>query len=271
MTSNLGWQNFQQEASQQDQDIDLVKAALFLAQTEYPYLDIRTYLTKIEAMAQAVEGELPERRYPLKVIQTINEYLFDKLGFNGNTEDYYNPKNSYLNQVLDRRKGIPISLSLIYLEIAKKINFPMSGIGMPGHFLIAPIFEDAGFFVDVFNRGEIIFEKDCEERLSQIYQQPVALETRFIEPVNNRQILARLLTNLKYIYISDHSIAKALKIAEAIVMLYPDNLREIRDRGLLYYQLGEWQKAINDLTFYLKIFPNAEDSYKIRSLLEKIE
>jgi regulator of sirC expression with transglutaminase-like and TPR domain len=270
MNFNLGWDNFQQEVSQKDEDIDLLKAALFLAQAEYVDLELSIYINLLDRIAESIAKTLPETRYPLKVIKAINKYLFEELGFYGNTEDYYNPKNSYINEVLDRGTGIPISLSVVYLEIAKRIDFPMVGIGMPGHFLIGLKFEDVGFFIDVFNNGEIIFDRDCEDRLSQIYQQPMKLEARFIEPVTNRQILARMLTNLKYIYINIRELNKALRIADGIVMLYPDNPREIRDRGLLYYQLSEWQQAISDLNFYLKMCPYAEDSDKIRSLLDKI-
>jgi regulator of sirC expression with transglutaminase-like and TPR domain len=271
MNFNWGWYNFQQEVSQKDEDIDLLKASLFLAETEYPNLKIDIYSNILDKIAETIGKSLPERRYPLKVIGIINNYLFNELGFYGNIEDYYNPKNSYINEVIDRRLGIPIGLSVVYLEIAKRLDFPMVGIGMPGHFLIRPKFEDIGFFVDVFNNGEIIFERDCEDRLSLIYQQPMKLESRFVEPVANRQILARMLTNLKYIYINTRELFKALEIVNGIVMLYPDNPKEIRDRGLLYYQLNEWQQAIIDLNFYLRICPDAEDSDKIRALLEKID
>jgi regulator of sirC expression with transglutaminase-like and TPR domain len=271
MNFNRGWQNFQKEVDRKDEDIDLLHAALFLAQTEYPDLNIDTYTQILDRIADSIVRKLPETRYPLKVIKTINDYLFNELGFYGNTEDYYNPKNSYINEVLERRTGIPISLSVVYLEIAKRIDFPMVGIGMPGHFLICPELEDVGFFVDVFYSGEIIFKSDCEDRLSQIYQQPMKLESRFIEPVTTRQILARMLTNLKYIYINIRELIKALGVADGIVMLYPDNPKEIRDRGLLHYQLEEWQQAIIDLNFYLKMCPEAEDSDKVRSLLQRID
>jgi regulator of sirC expression with transglutaminase-like and TPR domain len=175
MDINIVLQNFYNETNRPDEEIDLAKAALAFARTEYPDLDIEEYLNTLDTMAEEVRERLIEERYPLKVIKTINSYLFDDLGFEGNTRNYYDPRNSFLNDVIDRRTGIPITLSIIYLEIAKQIEFPMVGIGMPGHFIIRPNFENAGIFVDAFNQGEILFEQDCEERLQQVYQQPVKL------------------------------------------------------------------------------------------------
>jgi regulator of sirC expression with transglutaminase-like and TPR domain len=270
MDINFDLQNFYNETNRADEEIDLAKAALAFARTEYPDLDIEEYLNALDTMAEEVRERLIEERYPLKVIKTINSYLFDDLGFEGNTRNYYDPRNSFLNDVIDRRTGIPITLSIIYLEIAKRIDFPMVGIGMPGHFIIRPNFENVGIFVDAFNQGEILFEQDCEERLQQVYQQPVKLEPRFLASISNREILVRMLTNLKMIYLHQREFGKALTIIDAILILVPDNPNELRDRGLLYYELNEWSKAVPDLESYLTVFPNAEDALMIRILLQKI-
>ena len=193
------------------------------------------------------------------------------MGFCGNTEDYYEPDNSYLNQVLERCKGIPISLSVIYLEIAKRINFPMVGIAMPGHFLIRPDFEDAGIFIDVFHQGEILFEQDCQKLLQEIYQQPILLEPHFLAAVSNQQILTRMLTNLKFIYANRQQYRKALEVIELILLLFPNHPLEIRDRGLLYYQLDDRLRAVADLKLYLALLPSANDAGAIRELLQKIQ
>ncbi len=262
-------QNFAQEINQPDAQINLAKAALHFAQEEYPNLEIDEYLNALENMADEVKEKLPETAYPLKTIQTINQYLFENLGFQGNSNNYYDPCNSYLNQVISRRTGIPITLSVVYLEIAKRIDFPMVGIGMPGHFIIRPDFEDAGIFVDVFNQGEILFEQDCEARLSEIYLQTVKLEPHFLEPVSHRQILGRMLTNLKYIYLNCQQYPKVLRIIELLFIVFPNHPMELRDRGLLYYQLGQWQNAIHDLELYLAILPTAQDADAIHQLLQK--
>ena len=271
MDYQIAWHNFEQEINKADQDINLAKAALYLSQAEYPYLDIEAYLDKLEQIAHKIEPKLPSTRYPLKVIQVINHHLYQELKFRGNNENYYDPRNSFLNHVIDRRLGIPISLAVVYLDIAKRLNFPMVGIGMPGHFIIRPDFEDAGIFVDVFNQGEILFPQDCEAKLQQLYQQPVKLKPEFLNSVSNRQILSRMLRNLKQIYLHQRDFLRAIAIIDGMLLLSPDNANELRDRGLLYYELNRWEESCQDLESYLTILPNAEDAPMIKMLLNKIK
>ncbi|MDJ0583250.1 transglutaminase-like domain-containing protein [Crocosphaera sp.] len=263
-------QSFLQETNKPDHKINLAKAALIYAKYEYPRLEIGEYLTTLDIISQRIKDDLHQELYPLKVIKTINKYLFKDLGFKGNTNNYYDPRNSYLNEVIDKKMGIPISLSVIYLEIAKRINFPMVGIGMPGHFLIRPEFENVGIFVDAFNQGEILFKEDCQIKLQEIYQQPVTLEEHFLTPVSNQQILGRMLTNLKYIYLNRQEYPKMLRIIELLLQLFPNHPLEIRDRGLLYYQLRQWEKATTDLQLYLSILPTAEDAQAIGQILQQM-
>jgi regulator of sirC expression with transglutaminase-like and TPR domain len=267
----LARQRFYQEIRQPEPQIDLAKAALYIAQEEYPALDPEDYLNALDTMAMDVAKRLPSERYPLKVINTINQYLFTDLQFAGNTQDYYNPDNSYLNQVLDRRTGIPISLSLVYLEIARRIDFPMVGVGMPGHFLIRPVGDDLSVFVDAFHGGEVLFPEDCQERLSQIYGRPVELQPEFLEPIDVYRFLARVLTNLKVIYLNQGEWAKALAAIERILLLFPDAPLEQRDRGLLFYQMGRWIEATQDLENYLVSAPHADDAAIVQQLLKRME
>ncbi|MDJ0691151.1 MAG: transglutaminase-like domain-containing protein [Xenococcaceae cyanobacterium MO_188.B32] len=269
MNINLGWQNFEQEVNQADDQINLAKASLFYARAEYSNLDVDKYISILDAMAEEISRRLPEERYPLKIMKAINNYLFTELGYRGNNQSYYDPRNSFLNNVIDRRTGIPITLSVIYLEIAKRIDFSMVGVGMPGHFLVRPTFQDSGIFVDAFNQGEIMFKQDCLNKLKKLYEKPIKLEKSFFAPVNSRQILLRMLTNLKYIYLSNKQLSKSIDIISGILMLYPDNPKELRDRGLVYYQLDKPKQAFQDLECYLAILPNAEDAMVIRKLLEK--
>jgi regulator of sirC expression with transglutaminase-like and TPR domain len=204
------------------------------------------------------------------VIRTINRYLFEDLGFRGNRSQYYDPENSFLNRVIDRRTGIPIALSLVYLEIARRVDFPMVGIGMPGHFLIRPEFEDAGIYVDAFEGGEILFPQDCEARLSQVYGQPVKLQPEFLNPVDDRRFLGRMLQNLKQIYMNGGELEEALKVIDRLLLLYPEALSERRDRGILCYQLRHWEEARRDLQDYLDGLPTARDAGIIRQLLDRM-
>jgi regulator of sirC expression with transglutaminase-like and TPR domain len=215
MTNSID--RFLAEINKLDREIDLSKAALYIAQIEYPDLEIDRYLEILELMAQEVAQKLPETKYPLKVIQTINQYLYTDLKFYGNDRDYYNPSNSFLNDVIDRRTGIPITLALIYLEIAKRIHFPMVGIGMPGHFLIRPDFEDSEIFVDAFDRGEILFAEDCRQKLMNIYQQNIpVLPPEILQPITNRQFLLRMLNNLQSIYLNQPDFDRAVTIRKWI-------------------------------------------------------
>lgn len=270
MDNQLLWHNFYREVARPDEQIDLAQASLYFAQAEDPDLNVQNYLDILEAIAMEIEFQLPAERYPLKVIQTINHYLFEHLQFRGNRQDYYDPDNSFLHRVIERQLGIPISLSVVYLAIAQYLDFPMVGVGMPGHFLIRPEFEGAGIFVDPYNRGEILFEHDCQARLEETYQQQVKLDPRWLAPVSNKQILARMLDNLKFIYLHRREIDKALSTMSGILKIFPENIGEIRDRGLLYYQLHRWSEAIVDLQYYLKADPNSEDAPMIEILLDKM-
>jgi len=264
-------QLFYREINQPDSSIDLAKAALYMALEEYPNFEPEEYLNILDAMADELRDRLPAQNYPLRVIQTINRYLYEDLEFAGNDADYYDPRNSFLNQVIDRRTGIPISLSLVYLEVAKRIDFPMVGIGMPGHFLIKPDFEDAGIFVDAFNGGDILFPEDCQGRLSQIYGQPVELQPAFLAPVSPRKLLGRMLGNLKAIYLQQGDAVRVLGAVERLLLLFPDALGERRDRGILYYQLGRLTEARSDLAIYLRNAPHAPDAARIRQLLDRLD
>lgn len=263
-------QFFHHEIHQPDEHIDLAKAALYIAQEEYSELEIEEYLNAIDSMAIELKQRLPLEKYPLKIIQCINQYLYDDLKFTGNTQNYYDPRNSFLNDVVERRVGIPITLALLYIEIARRIDFPMIGIGMPGHFLIRPDFSEIEIFVDAFNNGEVMFAQDCQERLSQIYQQNVILQPEFLAPVTKKQFLARMLTNLKYIYLKQQQLEKALFCVERILLLFPSAALELRDRGLLSYQIGRFNQAADDLQAYLLQVPNAQDASTIRHLLAKL-
>jgi regulator of sirC expression with transglutaminase-like and TPR domain len=270
MEFSVGRRLFYQELQQADEQINLEHAALYIALEEYPTLDIEDCLSALDAMAAEVQERLPTQAYPLKILQTINHYLYQDLRFVGNTTDYYDPRNSFLNDVIDRRTGIPITLSLVYLGIAARINFPMIGIGMPGHFLIRPTVGGMEVFVDAFNQGEVLFPEDCRDRMAQLFQQPITLRPEFLEPITARQFLARMLTNLKMIYLEKRNLPKALAASERIILLFPNISTERRDRGVLYYRLQRLIEARQDFEDYLSLVPNAKDAPAIRQLLDEL-
>ncbi len=270
MSSFLARKQFEQTVRWSNSEVDLARAALYLAKEEYSDLDPEVYVEILDNMAEAIRLKLPAESYPLRIIHCINEHLYDELGFHGNQTDYYNPENSYLNRVLERQTGIPITLSLVYLEVARRLNFPMVGINMPGHFLIRPDLEEMNLFVDPFNNGDVLFEQDCEERLQQLFGEPIPLQPDFFAPVPARLFLARILRNLKAIYLKENDWERALAAADRIVFLMPDALLEQRDRGLIYYQMGNLPDARHDLDHYLDCDPDAEDAEVIGKILDQI-
>ena len=270
MDFSLARQHFYQEVQQPDEQINLERAALYIAQEKYPDLDVDEYLNALDTMADDIREQLSIESYPLKILKTINHYLYGNLGFAGNTENYYDPRNSFLNDVIDRRTGIPITLSLVYLAIAQRLDFPMVGIGMPGHFLIRPIQEDMDIFVDAFSQGEILFPQDCQDRLNQMSGQSVEMQPQFLAAVTSRQFLARMLTNLKATYLDRGEMEKVLAAIERILLLFPNAAFELRDRGILYFRMNRWIEARQDLEAYLDALPMADDRNTIRKLLNRI-
>jgi regulator of sirC expression with transglutaminase-like and TPR domain len=270
MQLSLARQRFIQEVRQPDEYIDLERAALYIAQEAYPDLDVEEYVAALDAMAEEVRERLPQEEYPLRTIKVLNQYFFEDLKFHGNQSNYYDPRNSFLNDVIDRRTGIPISLALVYLSIAQRIAFPMVGVGMPGHFLIRPAAGEVEFLIDAFHKGEILFPQDCEARLHQMFGGQLAMRSEFLAPVSNRQFLARMLTNLKTIYLSQGAIEPVLSAVERILILFPEAPIELRDRGLIYYRMNRWIEARMDLETYLEVQPKADDRDVITTVLGKI-
>ncbi|MGF1499277.1 MAG: SirB1 family protein [Elainellaceae cyanobacterium] len=263
-------QRFTLEVRQPEEQINLAATALYIAQEEYPDLDVEEYLNALDTMALEIQERLPAEFYPLKVIRGINQYLYEDLGFAGNTANYYDPDNSYLNCVIDRRLGIPITLSLVYLEVARRVGLPMVGVNMPGHFLIRPDLPEMEIFVDPFHQGEVLFMQDCQDRLNSIYGRQVLLRPEFFKPIATKRLLSRMLTNLKFIYLNRGEMAKTLAAIERILLIFPDAPVEHRDRGLIYYQVGRWVEACDDLFVYLDQVPAAQDAGVVRQLLKRM-
>lgn len=264
-------QRFYQEVQKANGRINLAAAALYIAQEEYWDLDSKRYLEILDDMAADVRSRLPKHRYPLKVIQIINHYLFDELKFSGNERDYYSPDNSCLNCVIDRKLGIPITLSLVYLEIAHRLRFPMVGVGMPGHFLVRPVIDEMEVFVDPFNQGEILFVADCKSKFYQLHGPQTEWRLEFLSGMLPKAFLARMLINLKWVYLKLEALDQAVATLDKLLILAPRQYQEVRDRGLLHYELQNYDLAKQDLEGYLRSHPRAPDSPKIQQILKRID
>lgn len=249
----------------EDERIDLVRAALVIAQSEYPNLDVDTYCARIEDLARRVKRQISDLGDPSESIAALNRVLFEEEGFRGNAEDYYDPRNSFLNDVLDRKLGIPITLAVVYMEVARRVGFPLVGVGMPGHFLLKHYdVEGPKIVIDPFNRGNILTASDCQRFLEQIYDGQLQLQPEFLMAVSRRQVLVRMLNNLKSIYLSSRNFRKALPIVDLILAIYPRSPEDVKQRAMLRWSLGQNRGALADLNDYLKMSPDASDADEIR-------
>jgi regulator of sirC expression with transglutaminase-like and TPR domain len=249
----------------EDEKIDLIRAALVIARTEYPSLEIEEYASHVEGLARRVAAQASDSQE--STIAALNRVLFDEAKLRGNSDDYYDPRNSFLNDVLDRGLGIPITLSILYMEVAWRVGLHLSGVGMPGHFLLKHYSHDGQeTLIDCFNRGDILSRQDCQSRLDEIYSGEMALRPEFLHPISRRQILTRMLNNLKTVYLSTRNFRKALPIADLILVIYPQSAEDVKQRALLRYSMGMHSRAAEDLDEYLKLSPKASDADEIRQM-----
>ena len=252
-----------------DAEVDVARAALYIGMSEYPDLNVERELFTLQRLAGDISSRFLDDDDPLYCMNTLSEYLFDHLGFRGNEEDYYDPGNSYLNQVLERRMGIPITLALVYMEVGRRLKIPLVGIGMPGHFLVRHVEVD-DLFVDPFHGGILLSEDECRQRLMERVTGAIRWDPSLLSPVSNRETLARIIRNLKAIYMQRGDFVRALTVAEFDVSLDPHSPLNRRDRGIAHYMLGHAAKAIDDLRFYLALVPDGPDVGRVRALVAEL-
>ncbi len=256
-----------------DEAIDLGQAALLIARDEYPDLEVGPYLARLDEMAETVRSRLRGGEGFTSRIAQLNRLLFEEMGFRGNREEYYDPRNSFLNDVLDRRIGIPISLSAVYLEVARRIGLPLAGVSFPGHFLVRYMGREVAteVLLDPFNRGAILTEEECRRRIREMYQGRVTFRREFLKRAPTKEILERILKNLKAIYEGQRDYHRALKVQHLLLCVHPGGPPLIRDRGLIHYRLALLAQAAADLQAYLQAAPDAPDAAEVRERLEPIK
>ena len=264
----------QRDESSNDMGLELDRAALLIAAESYPSLEVESYLRQLDELAaQARANDVPHAS-PVTRILRLNDLMYGEWGFHGNAEDYYDARNSFFNEVLDRRTGIPITLSVVYMEVARRLGLPLVGVGLPGHFIVKyqpPDTEDEDeIFIDPFNEGRLLLEEDCFRMVLQMYQGRVVFERRLLDTVTKRQILARMLQNLKGIYARANDHAKALSAIERVMLIQPA-AEELRDRGLVLAALHRYPQAIADLESYLRTKPEPEEAQAIQEKLKELK
>jgi regulator of sirC expression with transglutaminase-like and TPR domain len=240
--------------------IDLAEAALLIAQEEYPDLDARAYLLRLDAWGAAVRERLPASASPEQAAQVLRTVLFDEKGLRGNADDYYDPRNSFLNEVLDRRTGIPITLSAVYMEVGQRAGVQVEGLALPGHFIVRVGGPARGVLLDPFFGGASLSEEQCQERLDRVFGKKARLDAGMLAACDVRTMLARMLRNLKLIYGKRDDHLRAVRTCDRLLDLDPAAAPERRDRGLFYAALGCYARAAEDLEAYVRQLPLAEDA-----------
>jgi regulator of sirC expression with transglutaminase-like and TPR domain len=257
-----------------DDGIELARACLQIAEDAYPGLDVGGYVGEIERFAARLRARLAPGAITEDRIIALNEFLFGDLGFRGNADDYYDPRNSYLNEVIDRRRGIPITLAVLYLEIGRRIELPLEGVSFPGHFLVRLPMRGGTLVLDPFSGGMPQSEAELRERLKRVVPKGVPAGDLpldpFLEPAGNRQILARVLRNLKGVYREKDRPDQLLKVLDRMILVAPDAPAELRDRGYVYERMECWRPALEDLRAYLGREPEAPDMDEVRAKVAEL-
>ena len=265
---------WQEIAAAPDERIDLAEASLVIAGGEYRNLDISRHRARIDEMGATLRGRLPEDLSRADRVLALNRYLFDELGFTGNDAEYYDARNSYLNEVLDRRLGIPITLSVVYLEIGRRIGLPLHGVAFPGHFLVKCVVRDGAIVLDPYARGSSLSLDDLRARLRALSDgvEPGPDEVRTIlAAASNKEILARILRNLKSVYLKQREFVRAVAAMDRLVALAPGAAHEYRDRGRVYLELECFRAALSDFRSYLALKPDAEDATIVQRKAAELE
>ena len=256
-----------------DARIDLARACLMIAEDAYPGLQVDDYMAEIERMAMRLRGRLPAAGGAEDRVVALNQFLYEELGYWGNTNDYYDPRNSYLNEVIDRKTGIPITLSILYMELGRRIGLPLQGVSFPGHFLVRLKLRGGTLVLDPFAGGAPQSEEELRDRVQRVIPHGVADDLpaselpldQFLEPASNRQILSRVLRNLKGIYRETDKPERVLEVLNRMLLITPDASAELRERGLVYQRLECYRAALKDLTDYAEREPDAPDLDEVRA------
>ncbi|MFH0730932.1 MAG: transglutaminase-like domain-containing protein [Pseudomonadota bacterium] len=246
-------------ADQPDDKVNLGNGALLIAGVEYPRLDTAVYQSRLDQLAERLQRRCDPRITAADIAGRMTGILVEEEGFHGNRQNYYDPDNSCLNRVLDRRTGIPVSLSLVYIETGRRAGLSMQGIALPGHFIAALFHETGSVYIDAFNGGALLTEEECRQRARLADKEAGVIQYDGLIPESNKAILKRMLRNLKAIYHDLGHLLKELEMVQWILRLTPDAAEELRESGLLYEALGHSRQAIADFEHYLDAAPMAPD------------
>ena len=266
---------FERMVSRPEPLLDLAHAALLIAAENDPQVDVGAELRRIDGWADELKSRLDPSWNNLQKLARLRRFLFEELGFAGDGKDYFSPSNSLLHEVIQRRRGIPLTLGILMMELGWRIGMPFEGVGFPGHFLVRLAGEPGDLLLDPFQHGMSVHEEDCRRMLSEITRGTVEFTPRLIESVDKRQMIVRLLHNLKSSYVKRGEDEFALGAVERLLILDPDDLTQVRDRGLLLFRLQRYSPALEALRRYLAEAGEADDRAAIEqtvaALRQKLE
>ena len=261
------YREFRQAVDRGEDQIDLGRAALTIALPDYPDLDMVAYLGRIEQLAIEVTRRGDRSGDIHDSVAALNHVLFRQHGFHGNSDQYYDPKNSFLNEVMERKTGIPITLSVLYMEVAQRAGIAVDGVGFPGHFLVKHAQGGVEIVIDPFHQGDIKSREDLVGMLGGLYGGTAELLAEFLKPAGKKEILRRMLANLKGIYAKTNNLLRLLSVLDQTIILEPGAAAEVRGRAAVYLRLERFVRARGDFECYLKLAPHAEDAAAVREQL----
>ena len=259
---------FERMVGRPEEDLDLGRAALLVAGEEYPELDVDANLALLDQFADVVNDRAPADLPPQERALEIGRYLFGELGFRGNSVDYYSPDNSYFNRVLETRTGIPITLSLLFLEVARRIGIRCRGVGMPGHFLVG--LEGVEVYFDPFNAGVALTPGDCRNLAERLFGQRLSWNDGYLAPCTKYEFLFRLLNNLKVVYERTEAPEKAAAVIQRMILVNPDARDLHKDLAAMQYQQQQYRASIVSLETYLREAGTAPDASDVKSWIDSI-
>jgi len=262
---------FLAEMSQAEDEINLARAALMVAREEYPQLSEERCLGQLDLLAEETRDRLNDENAHLLVLQELLNSLYERQGFRGNREAYYDPRNSFLNDVLDRKLGIPLTLGIVVLEVGWRLDLPLEGVNFPGHFLVRFKGDAMDLLVDPYDGGAVRFEDEAQELLDRVYGGMIRVHDSFLKAATKREMLVRLLMNLKSLYLNVQDHTRALSVVERILLIRPIAAGEIRDKGVILARLGRKREALEQLEAYLNVAPDASDSPRILELVDDLK
>lgn len=269
MASDAPLQEFERILKLPESRIDLAEAAMQIARTEYPQLDVPSQLARLDRLADGLDCN--PSRPPLENIRDLNELLFVQQGFAGNMEDYDDPRNSFLNDVLERKKGIPITLSLVYAEVARRRSLPIVGVSFPGHFIVKYVSGPKEILIDPFAGGAVWGQLECEEKLKSHFGEKAEMKREYLLASTPRQILSRMLNNLKATYFRRQAYTKVLTMIDFSLAIDPASSGNIRDRGMIYFTMRRYREAAVDFNAYLNLaLPNDPEAVEVMKLLRQV-